>query len=156
RILAHVPFGMGRRGLGVDQALLGVIERLYSAATAPGEWVAALEQARDLFGAGHAILSVADPGLAWLHVLTRVDEHELARSLAAAAGPVGLEGTGLRAATPAGIATTRSSLISDEAFARSAYYNEVVRPLNGFHSLSVRQAGGSAGFAMVFCRSPRR
>ena len=146
---------MGGEDLGVDRTLLGVVERIYAAAREPGEWLPALEQATELLGAGHAMLSIAERTFPGLYVTARIDERDLARALAAAAGPASLEGAALFATLPAGIATPRTAVMSDEAFARSTYYNEVVRPLDGFHSLSVQHGRAPADFSVIFCRPGR-
>jgi DNA-binding CsgD family transcriptional regulator len=88
-------------------------------------------------------------------VAARLDERDLARALAAVAGPACIEGAAMVAALPAGVATKRSEVISDAAFALSAYYNEVVRPLDGFHSLSVHNGRAAEDFFLTFCRPAR-
>ena len=55
-------------------------------------------------------------------------------------------------ACASGAVTSRAQLVSDRDFERSAVYNEIIRPVNGFHALTaVQRAPGSAFFLSV-CR----
>jgi DNA-binding CsgD family transcriptional regulator len=56
-------------------------------------------------------------------------------------------------AVPIGVAW-RAEFISDTDFARSAAYNELIRPMNGFHGIHVRQEA-TAGFVLTICRPQR-
>jgi len=94
-------------------------------------------------GAGAAAASVT---------YARADERDIARSLAAQSwcdpGP-------LMAPYQIGVPWTRTAMVSDREFRRSAFYNEVVRPLNGFYSVQVRGETTTAPFTVVLCRSPK-
>jgi DNA-binding CsgD family transcriptional regulator/PAS domain-containing protein len=49
----------------------------------------------------------------------------------------------------------RTAIISDADFERSAIYNEILRPLDGFRSLHVRHNGASNAFLVTVCRPQR-
>ena len=54
---------------------------------------------------------------------------------------------------PVGVAT-RTEFIADADFARTAAYNDLIRPMNGFHGMHLRQTGAVSVFFNV-CRPPR-
>jgi DNA-binding CsgD family transcriptional regulator len=60
----------------------------------------------------------------------------------------------LFAMIPFGVAT-RDAYISDRDFERSAVYNEISRPLGGFHALHLRRNGASGTFLLSVCRPQR-
>jgi DNA-binding CsgD family transcriptional regulator len=74
----------------------------------------------------------------------------LARSLEA--GAVYDPGPLAPALLPLGRALTRAGIIPDRDFARTAFYNECIRPLQGFHSVQIRQASATSPFVFVVCR----
>jgi DNA-binding CsgD family transcriptional regulator/PAS domain-containing protein len=86
-------------------------------------------------------------------ITARIDERDLARSLAASAacslGPLSHD------LLPVRRAFTRSSVIPDREFTRTVFYNECIRPLNGFHSLSIRQIDLPTPVLFSVCRAPR-
>ncbi len=133
-------------------ALLRVTDRLFAAVTVPEGWPQVLEMMADLLGADHAILQAAESETDIVPVLAyaRLDERDMALSYAAHEACDGAPFS--TTALPIGKAFTRAELMPDRDFAGSAYYNEVVRPLNGFHSISLRQAGSASNFILSFCR----
>src|SRR5436190_141428 len=133
--------------------ILQVTERLYAAAAAPDQWRPALEGLANLMHGSHAILDMhgTEPVGAPFRATARLDERDLAR----AHSPDALRHiTPLVDAMPLGL-FTRAAVISDAEFERSAVYNEVFRPLNGFRSLHFRQNGTSGAFLLTVCRPHR-
>lgn len=162
----------------MDQArLLSSVNRIHAAALAPHEWSLALEDVAELTGGDHAVLvrlpTRTEPGQ--LLASTRLDVDILARSLSAgaelaAARPSVANATAIArsadrefvsfaaGASPAsplpalrGTTMTRATLISDREFERSGYYNEVVRPMRGFHAALARFGAGDE-YALAICR----
>ena len=126
--------------MGRADDILRVTERLYAAAGAPQLWQSALEGIIDLVGADHAMLDVRGTerlGAAFV-ADARVDERDVAQLLVPEAIEMVLPFLGR---LPSGV-SSRAEVIADAEFARTAMYNEVIRPLNSFHSLHVR--GGVA------------
>jgi DNA-binding CsgD family transcriptional regulator len=136
--------------MGRTDEILRVTERLYAAAAAAERWPPALEAAIDLVHGDHAILVGRGSGSAPFVASARVDGRHLARFFSP-------EGTHLMTpmfdTVPVGIAL-RAELVSDTEFERSAAYNELIRPMNGFHGIHVRQ-NGTAGFVLNICRPQR-
>jgi DNA-binding CsgD family transcriptional regulator len=135
------------------KAALQTIDRIYAAAMAPDQWTPALEGVVDLLGGGHATLNVhgTEPAGAAFIASARLDERDLAAMLS----PDTLRQiVPLVGALPLGIAS-RAVVISDPDFERSAVYNEVFRPLNGFHSLHFRRNGTGGAFLLSVCRPQR-
>ena len=132
--------------------ILRVTERLYAAVAAPERWPLALEAVADLLHGSHAILTTHGDGCVDKPFIAsaRVDEGDLARLFSAEGarlmGP-------LFAALPAG-PVARQDIVSDADFERSAAYNEIIRPMNGFYSVNLRHEG-AAPFVLSVCRPPR-
>ena len=123
-----------------EPMLLGAINRLYAAALARDHWPSVLEQVRDAFAAHHVILSIHDLG-SWdtsFVSSTGIDERDRNRVIS---------GDGWRMASPyyTGVpldtALPRGALVSDADFIRSAFYNELLRPAGGFHSVGAMLRG---------------
>lgn len=132
--------------------ILRVTERLYAAVATPERWSPALEAVADLLHGSHAVLATHGDGRADSPLIAsaRVDEGDLARLFSA-------EGTRLMgplfAALPLG-PVMRQEIVSDADFLPSAAYNEIIRPMNGFHSVNLRQEG-VAPFIISVCRPQR-
>jgi DNA-binding CsgD family transcriptional regulator len=130
--------------------ILCVTERIYAAAMSPDQWRPALDGLVDLFHAGHAALDMHGTGPIGGSIVAaaRLDERDVAR----AQSPDALRlAAPLFGAMPLGI-FDRSALISDADFERSAVYNEMLRPLNGFRALHIRQNGSTCAFLLSVCR----
>ena len=54
-----------------------------------------------------------------------------------------------------GTVTSSADLSSDPEFERTEFYNEIVRPANGFYSVSVQQERPSLTFSFSICRARR-
>jgi DNA-binding CsgD family transcriptional regulator/PAS domain-containing protein len=135
--------------------ILRAINQLYAAAAQPDAWTPALEFVTDLLRGDHAVVhadaSTIAPGA--VCITARIDERDLARSAAASAGcDLGRLSPGL---FPVGRVWTRAEIMPDREFARTAYYNDCVRPLNGFHAISFRQIDLPAPFLLAVCRPER-
>jgi DNA-binding CsgD family transcriptional regulator len=138
--------------MGPAKAALQTIDRIYAAAMAPDQWRPALEGVVDLLGGGHATLNAhgTEPMGAAFIASARLDERDLA-----AISPDTLRQIApLLGALPLGIAG-RAAVITDADFERSAVYNDVFRPLNGFHSLHFRRNGAGGSFLLSVCRPQR-
>ena len=131
-----------------------LVDSFYAAAVEPGLWPAVLERLAALLACDHTILTVpARDDHGGLLASYGVSESALARSVAASAeidaGPFRLD------ALPDGVVQTRAAIMPDAEFERTATYNEMIRPLNGFHSLHVRNRLPAGFFAVIACRSRR-
>jgi DNA-binding CsgD family transcriptional regulator len=140
------------RCVGDEVDILRAIERLYAAVAAPELWPAAIEGIVVLLRAEHAILAGHDRAAgAPLLVSARVDERDLARTVLAQ------QQFEQRAVMPLpGAVFRRSAMQPDREYRLSAHYNEVVRPLNGFHALCAHVARPVGGFLLTACRSEQR
>jgi DNA-binding CsgD family transcriptional regulator len=132
--------------------ILRVTERLYAAVAAPEQWSPALEAVVDLLHGDHAVFTTHGDGRSDRPFIAsaRIDEVDVARLFSA-------DGTRLMGplfgALPVGTAT-RQEIVSDADFACSAAYNEIIRPMNGFYSVNLRQEGATP-FVLSVCRSQR-
>ncbi len=136
-----------------EDALLGTIDRLYAAAREPEEWSAALDAVTELLGAGHTILMAGgktEPGFA---LGARVDQQAVEALVSVQPGE--LRDHLDLGSLPDGRLVRRNRLIEDADFLRMEYYNEIVRPLGGFHSFFYRRALAPGGcLAVAICRPP--
>ena len=132
--------------------ILRASEQLYAAVAEPERWPLALETVADLVRGDHAILMMQEDGSANGPFITsaRVEASDLAQFFSA---------DGVRAMAPlfnmvpVGVAA-RTEFISDADFVRTAAYNELIRPMNGFHGMHLRQTGVVSVFLNV-CRPSR-
>jgi DNA-binding CsgD family transcriptional regulator len=129
------------------RAVLHAAERLYAAVAAPELWPDALDAIVASIRGAHGFLHAGTVDSALVtHV--RVDERDVARITS----PEALRMTEpFHRLIPVG-AVTRNQFLSDEEFARSRCYNELFRPLHGFHSLHLSQANPTPSFTMTICR----
>src|SRR6266545_3037770 len=132
--------------------ILRTTERLYAAASepwTPNVWAPALEAVTDLLHGDHAILVGSENGSADgpFVASARVDGRDLARFFSAEGMRIM---TPMFGAVPTGI-VPRAAFISDPDFARSAAYNELIRPMNGFHGIHAKHEG-AARFVLNVCR----
>jgi DNA-binding CsgD family transcriptional regulator/PAS domain-containing protein len=133
--------------------ILHLAERFYAAAAAPEQWGEALASVADRLGGGHAILDMYGTGPAGgsIVAMAGIDERDVARARSPDAARLAAP---LFGAMP--LETfDRTALISDADFERSALYNEILRPLDGFRSLHFRHNGTSSAFLVSVCRSHR-
>jgi DNA-binding CsgD family transcriptional regulator len=130
------------------RAVLGTAEQLYAAAAAPELWPDALDAVVELMRGRHGFLHVQSTGGAFA-AHAGVDERDAAHLYSPEA--MCLSGPLLRL-LPLGVAQ-RNELISDRDFARSQCYNELFRPLHGFHSVHLRRADPAHVFILTVCRA---
>lgn len=129
--------------------ILRASEQLYAAVGEPERWPGALEAIADVLRGDHAILMVREDGSANdpFVASARVEPSSLARFFSA---------DGVRAMAPlfnmvpVGVAT-RTEFLSDADFARTEAYNELIRPMNGFYGIHLRQTG-VVGIFLNVCR----
>jgi DNA-binding CsgD family transcriptional regulator len=133
------------------EAILSTVERIYDATLADDVWQGALESIADLVRGEHAILMEREPACAdvALSASARMDERGFARFLSP-------EATGwLDAATrarPSGLVAIQSDHMSDRDFERTDFYNEFVRPVGGFHGMSVCHRLPALSSLLAVCR----
>jgi DNA-binding CsgD family transcriptional regulator len=135
-------------------AILASVQRIHDASLTADAWQSALQSITELLGGDHAILLASDH--------TRAD--------GAMAASVGMDQSGsarfasLEAAQwiePAmgairsGAAVTRSRLMPDRQFERSGFYNDLVRPVGGFHAMVVAHQAPTLSSFVSVCR-PRQ
>jgi len=133
--------------------VLDAINQLYAAVLEPAAWSPAVENVADLLRAEHAIVfspGSADGGDAFAAV--RVDTAHAARIHSAEAAQLGSR---MLSGIPLGLAFSSASVIPDRDMENSVFYNEIVRPANGFYSTSTCLGAGGTLTALNFCR-PRR
>jgi DNA-binding CsgD family transcriptional regulator len=117
-----------------EPALLSAISRLYAATLARDDWGVVLEQVRDAFAGHHVILAMHDLGTGAVPFAASVGiaQENQARFLSTDAVR---RSAPIYGAFPMDTALPRNALISDGDFARSDFYDEFVRPMQGFHSV---------------------
>jgi DNA-binding CsgD family transcriptional regulator len=135
-----------------EPMVLGAISKLYAAALAHEDWSSVLGEVRDAFAARHVILSIHDLSSGQVPFVSSngIDERDRARVLS---------NDGWRMASPfyGGVpldaALPRGTLVSDAEFIRSEFYNEILRPAGGFHSVGAMLRGPGPLTAMInICR----
>jgi DNA-binding CsgD family transcriptional regulator/PAS domain-containing protein len=133
--------------------VLDAISQIHAAVLEPASWSAAVENVADLLRAEHAIVfapGTADGGDAFAAV--RVDTAHAARIHSAEAARLGSR---MLSGIQLGLAFSSASVIPDRDMENSAFYNEIVRPANGFYSTSACLGAGGTLTALNFCR-PRK
>jgi DNA-binding CsgD family transcriptional regulator len=135
-----------------SSSILGLTEGFYGAALGLGSWSAALERLSDSLRADHVALhaETASPFTS----TARIDERDLQRAMSAA--PEVWADAPPTEAIRSGEAERRSALIRDPEYRRTAHYNEVVRPMGGFHAVFGKATAAAAGSSLILCRAPRR
>jgi DNA-binding CsgD family transcriptional regulator len=132
-------------------ALLDVVERLYAATLTPAEWPDAMTAVQGLFGSGHVILRVLDgsTGSVDFGVNSGIDQASIAHMATPEAAELAMP---LFMKVPPGTAILRQQVVADQAFERSAFYNEFLRPVNGYHGVAAYALGAQACFDISICR----
>jgi DNA-binding CsgD family transcriptional regulator len=138
--------------MGAVNALLDATGRLYAAALDPAEWSSALDAMLSVVGGGHAILVAQGHDATPLVASARLAEHHRALFFAPDAAPLFAP---FQFAMAPGAAVLRQQIIGDSEFERSALYNEVVRPADGFHGIHALHSG-FGGFSLAVCRGRQR
>jgi len=138
-----------------EPALLNAITQLYAATLARDDWGAVLEQVRDAFAGHHVILAMHDLGSGAVPFAASVgiERENEARFLSTDAVR---RSAPIYGAFPMDTALPRNALISDGDFARSDFYDEFVRPMQGFHSVGAVLRGPDQFTASInICRPER-
>jgi DNA-binding CsgD family transcriptional regulator len=130
--------------------VLGAIDKIYAAASQPETWTAALGAVTGVMTAEHTVLAARGDPMAPMVAAHQVDDRALARL--AWALRAGLLGPLDFNALPVGAVVARNQIVPDHEFVRSDYYNDIIRPLNGFNSFFARQQHGQIGFTLAVCR----
>ncbi|HEX5500694.1 MAG TPA: helix-turn-helix transcriptional regulator [Thermomicrobiales bacterium] len=139
----------------MDQAALTLqaAERLYAAAVAPHEWPQAIAALLEPFRAEAAFLAAqrnGGPGLLTIHI--GAAPADMARVMSAEGQRIAAP---VDAAVPIGRPVTITELLPEREWERSAYYNELVRPIGTFYGMMLRQENGALGFSFALCRARR-
>jgi DNA-binding CsgD family transcriptional regulator len=137
-----------------EPMVLGAISKLYAAALAREDWSSVLGEVRDAFAGHHVILSIHDFGSGQVPFFASagLEEQHCERILSEESWRMA---SPIFGAIQPGTALPRGALCSDSEFARSAFYNEVLRPARGFHSVGAFLRGPGSLMANVnICRPP--
>jgi len=137
--------------MALADALLSVVPLIYEAPLTAGAWRPALQSITELLGGEHAVLLASDNARVEgaLAVGIGMDDSSFARfgSPEAAQWILPVMQTMRR-----GAAVTRSRVVPDRQFERTDFYNELVRPVGGFHAVAVvHQVAASSSFVTI-CR----
>jgi DNA-binding CsgD family transcriptional regulator len=135
-----------------EAALLPVVGRLYAAAAAPDQWAEALQSLVEAMGADHAILVAggAEDGGGFIAGAC-VEQQKLLRATSPEAFQMAQPY--YRQKSWVGPVLSLSDVVSERDWKRSAYYNEIVRPMNGFYGLVAgRMQFPSDPFTVAVCR----
>jgi DNA-binding CsgD family transcriptional regulator len=136
--------------------LLRAIELIHAAALAPSAWPCALDAVSDLLAADHAVLHAGESNGAGppLFAYARLDPRDLAECNAADQALRSEFTTQFQ--LPLERTTTRAAVIPDRDYERSAYYNEVLRRIDGFHCVYFLQSSTEGLSNVAVCRGRRR
>jgi DNA-binding CsgD family transcriptional regulator/PAS domain-containing protein len=129
-----------------------IIESFYGAALGHGQWSDALDRLGNAVQADHLILSAETPSPFLASV--RVDERDLTQAMSVLTelpddGPS-------TARLRGGEVALRSALILDTDYVRTSHYNELVRPLGGFHGIAAKVTATAEGSILAICRGSAR
>jgi DNA-binding CsgD family transcriptional regulator len=133
------------------EAIFAIVRRIHEASLTADAWGPVLQSISNLLEGDHAILLASDPARAdgGPAVAIGIDNSALARF----ASPEAESWIGSAMRTiGSGAAVTRSRLMPDRQFERTDFYNEVVRPAGGFHSLGVAHQMPALSSFVTVCR----
>ncbi len=139
-----------RRAVARWEGILRAVERIHEASLGGEGWMPALAAVAGVAGGDRAFLITQDPGagrVEWVAGFDMSPQHlaRLGSAVDAGALPVWAP------ALAPGKATPSSAMASDRDFARSAFYNEVIRPVGDFYGLAaapVRDRGRNVYLAI--------
>jgi DNA-binding CsgD family transcriptional regulator len=130
-------------------AILPVVNRLYAAAAASAPWGDALQSLVEVMGASHAILAAGGAENSFV-AAAQVEQHHLRRLFAPETYQLAqpyIQSTGY------GATVTITAITSLREWERSAFYNEVIRPMNGYFGVvSGRMQFPTDPFTLSVCR----
>lgn len=136
-----------------EPALFQLIGDIYQSAFEPDMWSATLVAINRYFDSDHTILmSRFSSSIPPFGASVGISAEDQNRHLT----PRGVDlwmpvDAGIRS----GKAIVQGEVISDSNFERSDFYNELVKPTGGFHSLHVKQANVDVPFQLTACRKRR-
>ena len=132
-------------------AIHATVQRIYDAALTANAWQPTLQSVVDLVGGNHAMLFARDPARAnaTMAKSAGMDESTFARFLSPEAA--GWIEPSVRA-VPSGAVVIRSRLVSDRDFERSEFYNDFVRPADGFHGMGFGHEMPALSAFFAVCR----
>ncbi len=135
--------------------IYSLIDQIYAAAAAaPEAWNSVLRNFIELFRGGHAILHAGAPsdasGAFAAHA--GIADSDIARLQTPDAIRIAEPFMGRM---PVDRVITRSEFISDADWERSAFYNELTRPIDGYYSVGARQELPDLSFSLAVCRGRR-
>jgi DNA-binding CsgD family transcriptional regulator/PAS domain-containing protein len=138
--------------MDLERATLDVIEQLSQTVLQPETWAAALASAIALVNGDHAILltnrasAMTNP----FAVAAGLSDRDIARFASPAARHM-VEPLERRLVPGQVISSTE--YFSDLSFEDTEFYNEIVRPANGFHAVTVQQEQPDLAFHFSACRA---
>lgn len=139
----------------MERAVLPVINRLYAAAGASDLWSDALQSLVEAMGADHSIMLAGgspQDGAGFV-ASACVEPQKLLRAISAEAYELAAP---YRATTRKGVVVPLSAMVSERDWERCPYYNEIVRPMNGFYGLVTgHMEYPSDPFTLAVCRRQR-
>jgi DNA-binding CsgD family transcriptional regulator len=135
----------------MDRNLFRVIEMFYQASVEPTRWESTLAATADLLRGDHAFLYTTNRSdrEVPLMVTTGLGEADVARYFSPDAN---LMWAHWHRVIPFGRPMIQSEIIADRDFQRLEFYNEIVRPTNGFYSSCFQQDLPDASFHIALCR----
>jgi len=141
--------------MGGDPRLTDAITQLYAAALGSTNWNVPLERLRAVFAGEHVVLATVDleTGQRPLIASAGIDDSDRALLLSEEASRLAQP---YFQVTPIDVAITRAAIVSDSEFAKSALYNEILRPTGGFHSVGATVKGSGPLLASLQVCRPQR
>jgi DNA-binding CsgD family transcriptional regulator/PAS domain-containing protein len=136
--------------------ILDAIAQFNQTALEPATWPAALDAAVDLLGGDHAVLIANNPpAMLPFGVFAGLDARDSERFVSPLA--MRLAASFEQLLIP-GVVVSSADRFSDPEFERTEFYNEILRPANGFYSasVSVRDDRENLAFHLSICRSRNR
>lgn len=130
---------------------IGLVETLCSTVGNPAAWSTTLGKMVERLGANHALLVDigSSPQPSSLVESFGLDETDVARFTSERAWNLWRP---LHHIVPIGRPVLQREMISDRDMERAEFYQELVRPTGGFHSLSVHQTTGGRSHQLILCR----
>jgi DNA-binding CsgD family transcriptional regulator len=135
--------------------IFSLIELISAAASTPDTWDLVLGALVELLNGDHAVMFGNETGLMAGAIAARfgVDEHGLRHW----STPEGAQiAAPMNEKVPIGRAVCWPEFTPDRDWERTAYYNELVRPMSGFYGIAIRQAQPGCSFLVVVCRGRNR
>lgn len=137
------------------ETILASVQRIHDASLTADAWQPALQSVISLLNGDHAILFASDHAHqeGTLAASFGIDQQGLAR-FASPEAAHWIE-SAMRMMTRSGSPVTRSRLMPDRQFERTDFYNEMVRPVGGFHALGIAHQMPTLSSFFTVCRPKR-